>query len=134
MTENTDQKPVRIDKFLWAVRLYKTRSLATDACQKGRILLKGLPVKASKEITGNSIITVRKPPVEYSYRIIKTTVNRLSPKLVPEYLEDLTPEKEKEKLILQRTAYTGYRIPGTGRPTKKDRRSIEKWLGDQDND
>jgi ribosome-associated heat shock protein Hsp15 len=134
MKDNTDNKPVRIDKFLWAVRLYKTRSMAAEACQRGRILHNGIPLKPSKEISVNQVINVRKPPVEYSYKIIKTTVNRLSPKLVPEFLEDLTPVNEKEKLILQRSAYSGYRSPGTGRPTKKDRRSIEKWFGDQDNE
>lgn len=134
MTEDNKFMPVRIDKFLWAVRLYKTRSLATEACHRGRILLKGMPLKPSKEISCNATITVRKPPVDYTYRVIKTTGNRLSPKLVPEFLEDLTPDNEKEKLILQRSSYSGYRSPGTGRPTKKDRRSIEKWIGDQDMD
>lgn len=122
-----ENKPVRIDKYLWAVRVFKTRSLATNACKMGRILINNSIVKPSRTVECNEIVTVRKPPVTYKYRIINLTGNRVSPKLVCNYLEDITPEEEKIKLDISRSDRTGYRKKGTGRPTKKERRIINRW-------
>jgi len=120
---------VRIDKFLWAVRLFKTRSVAADECRMGRILLNNMPTKPSRMIEGGEVLTVKKPPVNYTYRIKFPVENRVSAKLVPGFLEDLTPESEKQKLEIGRSIVTGYRRKGTGRPTKKERRSIDRWQG-----
>lgn len=126
MNDN-DSQAVRIDKFLWAVRIYKTRGQAISACKMGRILVNGNPVKPSRDIEGNEIITVRKPPVMYSYKVIRPLSNRVPAKMVESYLKDLTPDSEKAKLSLTRTDPFGYRKKGEGRPTKKERRIIDKW-------
>ncbi|HBH48436.1 MAG TPA: RNA-binding protein [Bacteroidales bacterium] len=116
---------IRIDKYLWAVRIFKTRSLATDACNKGRVLVDGVQVKASKELKGNEQLTVRKPPVIYTYKIKLLVKNRLPAKLVPEYIEDNTSIEELDKLKVNETFFFK-RDRGAGRPTKKDRRTIDK--------
>jgi ribosome-associated heat shock protein Hsp15 len=123
----TDIKPVRIDKFLWAVRLFKTRSLATDACKIGRILVNDNLVRPSRTIEGKEILTVKKPPVIYTFRVIEPVENRVSAKLVINYLEDITPDNEKIKLGIRVSGLTGFRKKGLGRPTKKERRSIDRW-------
>ena len=124
----TEIKYVRIDKYLWAVRIFRTRSLAANACRAGRILIGNNTAKPSRTIEGNEIITVRKPPVTYSYRINRIIEKRVSAKLVHYYLEDLTPEDEKTKLDAAKSAGpANYRKKGTGRPTKKERRLIERW-------
>jgi ribosome-associated heat shock protein Hsp15 len=128
--EMTENKPVRIDKYLWAIRIFKTRSLATNACRMSRVMVNGSPVKPSKTIEGNEIITVKKPPVNYSYKVIFPIENRVSAKLVVNYAEDLTSENEKMKTGFQGLGFTGLRKKGTGHPTKKERRIIDKW---QDN-
>lgn len=125
-----DSKDVRIDKFLWAMRLYKTRGLATDACRMGRIAVNGAPVKPSREIKENDIMIVKKPPVSYVYRVIMSVGNRQPARLVTSYIEDLTPDSEKARLEIRETVPVGYRTKGTGRPTKKDRRIIDKWRDD----
>jgi ribosome-associated heat shock protein Hsp15 len=119
--------PVRIDKYLWAVRLYKTRSLASDACRMGRILINDTPVKPSRIIDWNEILVVRKPPVTYTYKVKNPIENRVSPKLVVNYLEDITPDSEKIKLEIQKSAPAAFREKGTGRPTKKERRVIDRF-------
>jgi ribosome-associated heat shock protein Hsp15 len=123
----TEKEPVRIDKFLWAVRIFKTRSLATDACRMGRVTINGNPVKPSKAIEGNEIITVKKPPINYSYRVTFPIENRVSAKLAVNYIEDITPENERIKIGIRGSGFTGFRIKGTGRPTKKERRIIDRW-------
>jgi ribosome-associated heat shock protein Hsp15 len=125
-----DIKSVRIDKFLWAVRIFKTRGTASDACRMNRILVNDSPVKPSRDITGNDIIIVRKPPVTFLYKVIAPVENRQPAKLVPQYIEDLTADSEKAKIKIRQTAPVGYRKKGTGRPTKKERRVIDKWHGD----
>jgi ribosome-associated heat shock protein Hsp15 len=117
---------IRIDKFLWAVRLYKTRSLAADACKKGRIIINNVQVKSSRIVVKDEIVIVKKLPVLYSYRIKDITGNRLPAKLVANYIEDLTSEEEKFKLKLTENKGFGYRERGTGRPTKKERRVIDR--------
>lgn len=116
---------VRIDKFLWAVRIFKTRSIASDACNKGRVLINGAQTKPSKEVKGGETITVRKPPVVYSYKVITILKSRVSAKLVPEYIEDNTSVEELDKLKVNETLFF-QRDRGTGRPTKRDRRVIDK--------
>lgn len=119
-------EPVRIDKFLWAVRLFKTRTLAANACKMGRILINGNNIKPSAKLDGDEILTVRKPPVRYTYKIKDLTDNRVGAKLVGNFLEDITPEEEKLKLDLSQSAPVGHRKKGTGRPTKKERRIIDR--------
>ncbi|MBP1675081.1 MAG: hslR, partial [Bacteroidetes bacterium] len=102
-------KPVRIDKFLWSVRIYKTRSIATEACKKGRIIINNISVKPSRSVFKDEIIIVRKLPLIYTYRIIQPVGNRVSAKLVSNYIEDLTPEEEKKKLDIRHSGMTGYR-------------------------
>jgi ribosome-associated heat shock protein Hsp15 len=126
-----DKKEIRIDKFLWSVRLYKTRSIASDECRKGRIIINEIQVKPSRSVLKNEIITVKKPPVIYSYRVIEPIENRVSAKLVSNFIEDLTPDEEKAKLDLRQASGIIYRDKGTGRPTKKERRLIDR-IKDQD--
>ncbi len=122
----TDKNEIRIDKFLWSVRIYKTRSIASDECRKGRIIINDIQVKPSRTVLKNEIITVKKPPVNYSYRVIEPIENRVGAKLVSQFIEDLTPEEEKIKLELGQTGGMVYRDRGTGRPTKKERREIDR--------
>jgi ribosome-associated heat shock protein Hsp15 len=125
-------KPVRIDKFLWSVRIYKTRSIATEACRKGRITINNISVKPSRSVFKDEIITVKKLPLIYTYRIIQPVENRVSAKLVSNYIEDLTPEEEKKKLDIRHSGTTGYREKGSGRPTKKERRNLDRFIDDFD--
>ena len=115
----------RIDKFLWSVRIYKTRSMATEACRKGRVSIDDIPVKPSRQIKTGEIIQVRKPPVIYSYRLKEIPPSRVSAGLVDKYLEDNTPEEEKIKLDIKGKTAAGYRYKGSGRPTKKERRDLD---------
>lgn len=126
----SDTVGVRIDKFLWAVRIFKTRGLAADACHMGRILISNMPVKPSRTISPGEVLSIRKPPVTYTYRIKSVTGNRMAAKLVSDFLEDMTPENEKIKGSLSRSASTGFRQKGLGRPTKKERRIIDRWQDD----
>jgi ribosome-associated heat shock protein Hsp15 len=125
-----DNKPVRIDKFLWSVRLYKTRSIASDECRKGRIIINNIQVKPSRIITKNEIIIVKKPPVIYTYKVIEPVENRVSAKLTELFVEDLTTAEEKAKLDIRQPLGTVYRDNGSGRPTKKERRVIDKLKDD----
>ena len=125
-------KPVRIDKFLWSVRIYKTRSIATEACKKGRIIINNVSVKPSRSVFKDEIITVRKLPLIYTYRIIQPVGNRVSAKLVNNYIEDLTPEEEKKKLDIRHSGMTVNREKGSGRPTKKERRNLDRLIDDFD--
>jgi len=130
MAEN---KTIRIDKFLWSVRIYKTRSIASDECRKGRIIINDIQVKPSRTVIKNEIITVKKPPVIYSYRVIEPIENRVSAKLVEQFVVDLTPEEEKAKLNIRQAMDIVYRDKGTGRPTKKERRQIDRIKDDLHN-
>ncbi len=126
----SDKNGIRIDKFLWSVRIYKTRSIASDECRKGRIIINDIQVKPSRTVLKNEIITVKKPPVIYSYRIIEPIENRVSAKLVENFIEDLTTDEEKVKLDIRQTVGTIFRDKGTGRPTKKERRLIDRIKDD----
>ena len=120
----------RIDKWLWAVRLYKTRSLATDACKNGRITINGVTVKPSKTVHEGDTVTVRKPPVTYTFRVLQAIENRVGAKLVPEMLENLTPREQYDILEMNRISGFVNRARGTGRPTKKDRRDLDDFTAD----
>ncbi len=122
-------KDLRIDKFLWAVRLYKTRNTAGEACRKGRVIINDIAVKASRTVKQAEIIQLRKPPALYSYRVKELPASRLPAKMVSDYIEDLTPEEEKLKLELKQKTATGYSYSGSGRPTKKERRDLDKLKG-----
>ena len=122
-----EDKSIRIDKYLWAVRIYKTRSIAADECRKGRITINDIPVKPSRTVEQDEIITVKKPPVCYKYKIIEVIENRVSAKLVGQFIDDITPDEEKHKLDVNLRGGTFYRDKGTGRPTKKERRTIDRF-------
>ena len=117
-------KTVRIDKYLWAVRLYKTRTLATEACKKGRVSMDDMPAKPSRTVTAGDVIQVRKMPVVYSYRVKDPIEKRVGAKIVDQYVEDITPQEELQKLEMQDDFFVK-RDRGAGRPTKKERRLLD---------
>ena len=121
---------VRIDKWLWAMRVFKTRTIATEACKKGRVMMGGVPVKPSRTIREGDVIEVRKPPITYTFRVKATTQNRLGAKLVPDYLENLTPQSQYD--LLEMTRISGFvdRRKGLGRPTKRDSREMSRFKED----
>lgn len=119
---------IRIDKLLFATRIYKTRSIATEECKKGRIHINDAEAKPSHMVDVGAVISVRKPPVTYTYRVLALTENRVGAKLVAQYLEDITAPEQLELLELKRLAGQQGRDRGTGRPTKKDRRDIETFI------
>jgi ribosome-associated heat shock protein Hsp15 len=116
---------VRVDKWLWAVRVYKTRSMATDACRRGHVLVNGMTAKPSKEIKENDHITVRKLPVLFSYVVKQAIEKRIAAKLVTDCLQDITSLEELDKLKVKET-YFIKRDRGSGRPTKKERRLLDR--------
>lgn len=119
---------VRVDKYLFAMRIYKTRSIATEECKKGRITMNGQEIKPSRTFQVGDKFSVRKGPITYSYEILQLSENRLGAKLVPEYLRDITSPEQLEMLELAKIAGHSGRDRGTGRPTKKDRREIEQFI------
>ena len=123
-------KTVRIDKYLWAVRLYKTRTLATEACKKGRVSMDDMPAKPSRTVTAGDVIQVRKMPVVYSYRVKDPIEKRVGAKIVDQYVEDITPQEELQKLEMQDDFFVK-RERGAGRPTKKERRLLDD-ISDRD--
>lgn len=121
---------VRIDKWIWAMRLFKTRTIAADACKKGRIMVGNRPVKASYCIKVGDVVQVRKSPVTYSFQVLQLTENRLGAKLVPGYMANVTPADQYELLEMSRMSGFKDRDKGTGRPTKKERRSLDDFMAD----
>lgn len=121
---------VRIDKWLWAVRLYKTRTIAAEACKKGRISMNGTNLKPSRTVKVGDVVQVRKSPITLSLKVVQAIENRVSAKLVPEMLEDMTPADQYELLEMTRVGGFVDRARGTGRPTKKDRRDLESFMDD----
>jgi len=117
---------VRIDKYLWAIRAFKTRSEAADACKGGKVKIADVPAKPSRSIKEGEIITVRKGAVTYTYRVVKPTENRVGAALVPNFADNLTPDEELQKLKAPVETFFVTRERGAGRPTKKDRRDIEQ--------
>ena len=117
----------RIDKWLWCMRVFKTRSIATEECKKGRVLMNGVAIKPSKNIKVGDIIQVKKSPITYTFKVKDIPGNRLGAKLVPEYLENLTPQSEYD--LLEMTKISGFvnRQKGLGRPTKREGRELAKF-------
>ena len=123
----------RVDKWLWAARIFKTRSIAAvDACKNGRVTIEGVNVKPSRSVKVGEVISVRKPPITYSFRILKTIEQRVGAKLLPEIYENVTAPEQYE--LLEMTRISGFvdRARGTGRPTKKDRRSLDAFINDME--
>ena len=117
----------RIDKWLWAARIFKTRTIAAAACKKGQVSMGGTQLKASRMIKAGDIVNVRKAPITYSFRVLQPIERRVGAKLIPEVLENITAPDQYE--ILEMSKISGFvgRAKGTGRPTKKDRRSLEDF-------
>ncbi|HPW67591.1 MAG TPA: RNA-binding S4 domain-containing protein [Salinivirgaceae bacterium] len=121
---------VRIDKWLWAVRIFKTRTIAIEEIKKNRVLINGFPVKPSRLITIGEELDVKKPPIIRTYKVLGLIENRVGAKLAPQYVEDITPIEELNKLELSRYNRSGIRDKGSGRPTKKERRDLDIFFND----
>ena len=124
---------MRVDKFLWCVRYYKTRSIATDACKKGQVKVNGHVSKPSKEVYANDKIEVRKDQINYQLNVNDLPASRIGAKLVDIYRTDLTPKEAFEAKDMLKYSQDYYRKKGSGRPTKKDRRDIDDFYDDSDN-
>lgn len=118
----------RLDKWLWAARIFKTRSIAADACKNGRVMIDGVKMKPARMVKEGDVIQVRKPPVTYSFKILKAIQNRVGAKLVPEVLENVTSADQYELQEMNRISGFVGRARGTGRPTKKDRRDLDDFI------
>ncbi|MCF2592539.1 RNA-binding S4 domain-containing protein [Bacteroides caecigallinarum] len=118
----------RIDKWLWAARIFKTRTIAADACKKGRISINGAQVKPSRMIKPGDIINVKKSPITYSFKVLQAIEKRVGAKLVPEIMENVTTPEQYELLEMSKISGFIDRARGTGRPTKKDRRSLDEFF------
>ncbi|MXN91750.1 RNA-binding S4 domain-containing protein [Flavobacterium sp. Sd200] len=125
---------MRIDKYLWCVRYYKTRSIATQAIQKGHVTVNGQTAKPSREVFATDKITVRRDQIKYELTVLDVPQNRVGPKLVDMYRKDETPQEAFAHLELLRLSKDHYRAQGTGRPTKKDRRDLDEYGLDFDDD
>ena len=119
----------RIDKWLWAARIFKTRTIAADACKNGRVAVNGVNVKPSRMVKTGDVVSVRKPPVTFSFRILKPIEQRVGAKLLPEIYENVTPQDQYDLLEMNRISGFVDRARGTGRPTKKDRRQMDAFIG-----
>ena len=126
------EEVARIDKWLWAARIFKTRSIAADACKNGRVTIGGVNVKPSHNVKAGETVDVRKPPITYSFRILKTIEQRVGAKLLPEIYENVTAPEQYELLEMNRISGFVDRARGTGRPTKKDRRALDDFLSLED--
>lgn len=117
----------RVDKWLWAARIFKTRTMAAAACKKGQVSMKGALLKASRLIKAGDVVDVRKPPITYSFKVLQPIEKRVGAKLIPEILENVTSQQQYD--ILEMSKISGFidRARGTGRPTKKDRRSLDAF-------
>ena len=118
---------VRIDKWLWAMRIFKTRTIATEACKKGRVYVGDALAKPSRTIKVGDVVKVRKPPVTYSFRVLALTQNRLGAKLVPDYMENITPQSELDLLEIVKISGFIDRRKGLGRPTKREGRELSRF-------
>ena len=123
---------MRIDKYLWCVRYYKTRNIATEACKKGHIRINGETVKPSREVYKNDSITVRKNQINYQLEVLDIPESRVGAKLVNLYRQDNTPPEAFEQAELQQLAQDYYREKGEGRPTKKDRRDLDDFFSSEE--
>ena len=128
MVDKTVSKvEARIDKWLWAVRVFKTRTIAADACKKGRVMVAGVQVKPSRVVRPGDVVEVKKSPITYSFKVLQPIENRVGAKLVPEVMENVTPAAQYELLEMSRISGFVDRARGTGRPTKKDRRAMDDF-------
>lgn len=118
----------RIDKWLWAARIFKTRSIASDACKNGRVTIGGVNMKPSRSVKVGDVVSVKKPPITYSFKVLKTIEQRVGAKLLPEIYENVTDPKQYELLEMSRISGFVDRARGTGRPTKKERRAIDAFV------
>ena len=125
---------MRIDKYLWCIRVFKTRTIATTACKKGQIKIENKNIKPSKEVFGDELILVRKNQINYQIKVLDLPESRVGAKLVDLYRKDITPKEEFEKNELLKYSKDYYRKKGAGRPTKKDRRDIEGYQEDTEED
>ena len=118
----------RIDKWMWATRIFKTRTIASEACKKGRIAINGAQVKPSRMVKVGDIVDVKKPPITYSFKVLQAIEKRVGAKLVPEMMENVTSKEQYELLEMNRISGFIDRARGTGRPTKKDRRDMDEFM------
>ncbi len=118
---------VRVDKWLWAMRVFKTRTVATEACKKGRVFIGNVVAKPSRTIKVGDVVNVRKPPVTYSFKVLALAQNRLGAKLVPDYMENITPQSELDLLDVVRISGFIDRRKGLGRPTKREGRELAQF-------
>jgi ribosome-associated heat shock protein Hsp15 len=123
-----DENRVRIDKWLWAVRLFKTRGLATEACDNNRVFINGQSVKPSRTVKAGSQVQLKRAGFTRTIEVLQLTSKRLSAKLVADYYKDLTPKEEVDAFKARIARASAYREPGTGRPSKKDRRDMDDFL------
>ena len=119
----------RVDKWLWAARIFKTRSIAAEACKKGRVSINGAAAKASRTVRAGDVVSVRKPPVTFSFRVLQPIEKRVGAKFVPDVLVNITPPDQYELLEMNRISGFVDRAKGQGRPTKKDRRDLTDFTG-----
>ncbi len=125
--ENQDIK-IRLDKWLWSMRLYKTRTLATTACDQGKILINEQSAKPSRTIHLNDLIKIKRTGLTQTFKVLQIPTTRMAAKLVPEFCEDLTPQADIEAYKSRISRISIYREPGTGRPTKYDRRALDDFF------
>ena len=118
---------VRIDKWMWATRIFKTRTIAADACKKNRVMIGGVNMKPSRMVKVGDVIQVRKPPITYSFEVLALTDRRMGAKLVPNYLKNVTTPDQYQILEMNKISGFVNRAKGLGRPTKKDRRELEQF-------
>ena len=124
----------RLDKWLWSVRIFKTRTIASEACKKGRVTINGIQAKPSKMVKEGDTVSVRKAPVTYTFKVLQAIENRVGAKLVPDMMQNTTPQDQYDLLEMNRIAGFVKRDAGLGRPTKKDRRDMEDFLNEFDFD
>ncbi|MDR3260234.1 MAG: RNA-binding S4 domain-containing protein [Tannerella sp.] len=125
-------KEVRIDKWMWATRLFKTRTIAAEACKKNRVSIGGVSVKPSRMVRVGEVLQIRKPPITFSFKVLDLTERRMGAKLVPQYLENVTPPEQYELMEMSKISGFVDRARGLGRPTKKDRRELEQFTDSDD--
>ncbi len=128
LDRTSNEVGVRTDKWLWAVRIFKTRALAAAACHQGKVTIDGSPVKASRQVKIGDVVSARKEEMTPTYKVTRLLGQRVGPPAVKEYVEDLTPESERNKVREPRLPPAFYRPKGAGRPTKKERRRLNDIL------
>ena len=118
----------RVDRWMWAVRIFKTRTVAAEACKMGRVCINGAQTKASRTVKVGDVVSVKKPPITYSFKVLQLIEKRVGAKLVSEMMENVTPPEQYEMLEMSKISGFVNRAKGLGRPTKKDRRSLDEFV------